>query len=69
MTHIDRAGDPLGRREAAGDAGPPSPRLRQGLPTPPAVRPSDRNGGIPQPCGRRLSGRPILVHGARGSRC
>ncbi len=30
MTHRDRAGDPPGRREAAGDAG-----HRQGLPTPP----------------------------------
>ena len=29
MTHRDRAGDPPGRREAAGDAG-----HRQGLPTP-----------------------------------
>ena len=26
-------------------------------------------GGHPQPCGRGLSGRAILVHGARGSRC
>ena len=37
MTHRDRAGDPLGRRGAAGDAG-----HRQGSPTPPAVRPRDR---------------------------
>ncbi len=37
MTHRDRAGDPLGRREAAGDAG-----HRQGFPTPPAVRLRDR---------------------------
>ncbi len=29
MTHSDRAGDPPGRREAAGDAG-----HRQGFPTP-----------------------------------
>ncbi len=35
MTHRDRAGDPPGRREAAGDAG-----HRQGFPTPPAVRPA-----------------------------
>ncbi len=37
MTHRDRAGDPPGRRGAAGDAG-----HRQGFPTPPAVRPRDR---------------------------
>ena len=52
MTHRDRAGDPsgqrAGRREAAGDAG-----HRQGLPTPPPirplpVRPPDRNGGFPR---------------------
>ncbi len=47
MTHRDRAGDPsgqgAGRREAAGDAG-----HRQGLPTPPAVRPRDRHGGFPR---------------------
>ena len=48
MTHRDRAGDPPGRREAAGDAG-----HRQGFPTPPPirplpVRPPDRNGGSPR---------------------
>ena len=48
MTHRDRAGDPPGRREAAGDAG-----HRQGLPTPPPIRPlpvrlPDRNGGFPR---------------------
>ncbi len=59
MTHGDRAGDPPGRREAAGDAG-----HRQGFPTPPAVRPRDRGGGLP-----RRSGGPMLVDGARGSRC
>ncbi len=53
MTHRDRAGDPPGRREAAGDAG-----HRQGFPTPPAVRPRDRNGGFP-----RLSG--SVPHGSR----
>ncbi len=31
---------------------------------PPAVRPRDRNGGFP-----RLSDGPMLVDGARGSRC
>ncbi len=52
MTHRDRAGDPPGRREAAGDAG-----HRQGLPTPPAVRPRDRRR-LPKPFGRR---RPCLA--------
>ncbi len=33
MTHRDRLGDPPGRRGAAGDVGPPSPRWRQGFPT------------------------------------
>ncbi len=63
MTHRDRAGDPsakgAGRRGAAGDVG-----HRQGFPTHPAVRPRDRNGGFP-----RLSGGPMLMDGARGSRC
>ena len=64
MTHRDRAGDPPGRREAAGDAG-----HRQGLPTPPPirplpVRPPDRNGGFP-----RLSDGPMLLDGAHGFRC
>ncbi len=59
MTHRDRAGDPPGRREAAGDAG-----HRQGFPTPPPIRPPavrlpDRNGGFP-----RLSDGV-----ARGCRC
>ena len=48
MTHRDRAGDPPGRRKAAGDAG-----HRRGFPTPPPirplpVRPRDRNGGFPR---------------------
>ncbi len=48
MTHRDRAGDPPGRREAAGDAG-----HRQGFPTPSSNRPlpvrlRDRNGGFPR---------------------
>ncbi len=58
MTHRDRAGDPPGRREAAGDAG-----HRQGLPTPSPIRPlpvrlRDRNGGFP-----RLSARGRTAHG------
>ncbi len=48
MTHRDRAGEPPGRREAAGDA-----VHRQGFPTPPPIRPlpvrlRDRNGGFPR---------------------
>ncbi len=39
----------------------------------PAVRPRDRNGGLPKSCGRGLSGpgagSSMLVDGARGSRC
>ena len=81
MTHRDRAGDPAGHRagsrEAAGDAGlPPSAAAaplrrtgRQGLPTPPPIRPPavrlpDRNGGFP-----RFSDGPMLVNGAQGLRC
>ncbi len=51
MTHRDRAGDPPGRREAAGDAG-----HRQGFPTP--------SGGSPARPERRLPkafGRPIAL--------
>ncbi len=51
MTHRDRAGDPPGRREAAGDAG-----QRQGFPTP--------TGGSPARPERRLPkafGRPIAL--------
>ena len=59
MTHRDRPCGPSGRREAAGDAG-----HRQGFPTPPAVRPRDRNDGFPESCGRGPSGGV-----ARGSRC
>ncbi len=62
MTHRDRAGDPPGRREAAGDAG-----HRQGFPTPPPirplpVRPRDRNGGFPRAFGQGADGVP---HGLR----
>ncbi len=51
MTHRDRAGDPPGRREAAGDAG-----HRQGFPTP--------SGGSPARPARRLPkafGLPIAL--------
>ncbi len=46
MTHRDRAGDPPGRREAAGDAG-----HRQGFPTPSAESPT---AGSPERPERRL---------------
>ena len=46
MAHRDHAGDPPGRRGAAGGAG-----HLQGSPTPPAVRPRDRRR-LPQACGR-----------------
>ncbi len=52
MAPRDRAGDPPGRRGAAGDVGPPSHRWRQGFPTPPAVRPRDRRR-LPKAFGRR----------------
>ncbi len=51
MTHRDRAGDPPGRREAAGDAG-----HRQGFPT--------HSGGSPARTERRLPkafGRPMAL--------
>ncbi len=52
MTHRDRAGDPPGRREAAGDAG-----HRQGLPTPPpaltAGLPARPERRLPKAFGRR----------------
>ncbi len=44
MTPRDRAGDPPGRREAAGDAGGIVKVFRR----PPAVRMPDRNGGFPR---------------------
>ncbi len=43
MAHRDRAGDPPGRRKAAGDAG-----IGKAFRRPPAVRPRDRNGGFPR---------------------
>ncbi len=73
MTHRDRAGDATGqwagRRGAAGDAG-----YRQGLPTPPAVRPlpvrpRDRHGGFPNALRPGLSDGAMLVDGAHGLRC
>ncbi len=62
MTHRDRAGDPPGRREAAGDAG-----HRRGLPTPAPIRPlpvrlRDRNGGFPRDFGQ---GAESVPHGLR----
>ena len=52
MTHRDRAGDPPGRREAAGDAG-----HRQGFPTPPgapaAGSPARPERRLPKAFGRR----------------
>ena len=50
MTHRDRVGDPPGRRRATGDVG-----HRQGLPTPPAVRPSDRKRRLPKAFGRPIA--------------
>ncbi len=59
MTHRDRAGDPPGRREAAGDAG-----HRQGFPTPPPIRP------LPVRLPDRSDGFPRLSDGVpHGSRC
>ncbi len=43
MTHRDRAGDPPGRREAAGDAG-----HRQGFPTPPCESPTAGSPARPE---------------------
>ncbi len=64
MTHRDRAGDPPGRRKAAGPAG-----HRQGFPTPAPIRPlpvrlADRNGGFP-----RLSDGPGFRTAAQDLRC
>ncbi len=50
MTHRDRAGDPLGRREAAGDAG-----HRQGFPTPAGGSPARPERRLPKAFGRRLA--------------
>ena len=48
MTHRDRAGDPPGRREAAGDAG-----HRQGFPTPAGGSPARPERRFPKAFGRR----------------
>ncbi len=48
MTHRDRAGDPPGRREAAGDAG-----QRQGFPTPSGGSPARPERRLPRAFGRR----------------
>ncbi len=48
MTHRDRAGDPPGRRKAAGDAG-----HRQGLPTPSGGSPARPERRFPKAFGRR----------------
>ncbi len=48
MTHRDRAGDPPGRREAAGDAG-----HRQGFPTPSGGSPARPERRLPKAFGRR----------------
>ncbi len=53
MTHRDRAGDPPGRREAAGDAG-----HRQGFPTPSGGSPARPGRRLPKAFGRR---RPRLA--------
>ncbi len=53
MTHRDRAGDPPGRREAAGDAG-----HRQGFPTPSGGSPARPERRLPKAFGRR---RPWLA--------
>ncbi len=47
MTHRDRAGDPPGRREAAGDAG-----HRQGFPTPAGGSPARPERRFPKAFGR-----------------
>ncbi len=47
MTHRDRAGDPPGRREAAGDAG-----HRQGFPTPSGGSPARPERRFPKAFGR-----------------
>ncbi len=50
MTHRDRAGDPPGRREAAGDAG-----HRQGFPTPSGGSPSRPERRLPKAFGRPIA--------------
>ena len=55
MAPRDRTGDPPGRRRATGDVG-----HRQGLPTPPAVRPSDRKRRLPKAFERRPASLAVL---------
>ncbi len=54
MTHRDRAGDPPGRREAAGDAG-----HRQGFPTPSGGSPARPERRFPKAFGRRRAWLPM----------
>ncbi len=54
MTHRDRAGDPPGRREAAGDAG-----HRQGFPTPSGGSPARPERRLPKAFGRRPAWLPM----------
>ncbi len=54
MTHRDRAGDPPGRREAAGDAG-----HRQGFPTPSGGSPARPERRLPKAFGRRRAWLPM----------
>ncbi len=54
MTHRDRAGDPPGRRQAAGDAG-----LRQGFPTPSGGSPARPERRLPKAFGRRPAWLPM----------
>ncbi len=57
MTHRDRAGDPPGRREAAGDAG-----HRQGFPRPSGGSPARPERRLPKAFGQGADGVP---HGLR----
>ncbi len=50
MTHRDRAGDPPGRREAAGDVG-----HRQGFPTPSGGSPARPERRLPKAFGRPMA--------------
>jgi hypothetical protein len=54
MTHRDRAGDPPGRREAAGDAG-----HRQGFPTPSGGSPARPERRLPKAFGLRRAWLPM----------
>ncbi len=54
MTDRDRAGDPPGRREAAGDGG-----HRQGLPTPSGGSPARPERRLPKAFGRRRAWLPM----------